>query len=109
MPPPPHPPLAHPERAPAADALHGSPRRATVLWLGLLAATLLTWAVGEGGAAGPAVVTVLAVVSLAKGAAVILDFMALRHAPLLWRALTLGWMALIWALIALAYWSGLPQ
>lgn len=86
---------------------HGTPARSTVLWLLLLAATVLTWVVGERGSSGPLIVTLLAVLSFAKGSVVILDFMALRRAPLMWRVLTLGWMGLIWALIGLAYWNGM--
>lgn len=87
---------------------HGTPARSTALWLLLLAATALTWVAGERGSSGPLIVTLLAVLSFAKGSVVILDFMALRRAPLMWRVLTLGWMALIWALIGLAYWNGMP-
>ncbi len=89
--------------------VHGTPTRATVLWAVLIAATLLTWAMGEGGLGGPLTLAILASISLLKGGAILLDFMALRHAPLLWRALTLGWMLLVWALIGIAYWKGLAQ
>jgi hypothetical protein len=86
---------------------HGTPARATVIWLLLLAATALAWSVGERGAAGPAIAGLLFVVAFAKGALVILDYMALRRAPLLWPVLTLGWMAAVCVLIGLAYWKGL--
>lgn len=86
---------------------HGTPQRATLIWLFLLAATALAWALGEGGAAGPAVFALLFGLALVKGALILLDYMALRHAPVLWRALTLGWLIAVIALIALAYWRGL--
>ncbi|ATE59702.1 cytochrome C oxidase subunit IV family protein [Thauera sinica] len=89
--------------------VHGTPRRATVLWLLLIAATLLTWGMGATDVAGRLTILLLAVLSFWKGSVVILDFMALRHAPLLWRALTLGWMILVWALIAIAYWKGIAR
>lgn len=89
--------------------MHGTPRRATLLWAALIVATLLTWWVGEGGAAGPVIVALLAAISIIKGSIVILDFMALRHAPLMWRLITLGWITLVWVLIGLAYWKGLYQ
>ena len=89
--------------------VHGSPRRATVLWLLLIAATLVTLALGASAFAGRATIALLAVLSFWKGSVIILDFMALRHAPLLWRALTLGWMILVWALIAIAYWKGFAR
>jgi hypothetical protein len=88
---------------------HGTPRRATLLWLGLIAATLSSWALGAAGAAGPAIVGLLAAISLWKGSVIILDFMALRHAPMLWRALVVGWMVLVWAVIGIAYWKALAQ
>ncbi|MBS0544039.1 MAG: cytochrome C oxidase subunit IV family protein [Proteobacteria bacterium] len=89
--------------------VHGTPRRATILWLLLIAATLLTWGLGAADVAGHLTILVLAVLSFWKGSVIILDFMALRHAPLLWRALTLGWMILVWAVIALAYWKGISR
>jgi hypothetical protein len=89
--------------------MHGTPRRTTLLWAALLVATLLTWWVGEDGATGPAIVALLAVISIVKGSIIILDFMALRHAPLMWRLITLGWISLVWVLIGLAYWKGLSQ
>ncbi len=94
---------------PIHNSLHGTPAHATLLWLLLIAATLLTLAIGEGGAAGVGIVALLAAISLLKGGVIILDYMALRHAPLLWRAIVLGWMVLVWAVIAIAYWSGLPR
>jgi hypothetical protein len=90
-------------------ATHGTPRRATILWLALIAATLASWALGATGAGGPAIVGLLAALSLWKGSVIILDFMALRHAPMLWRALVLGWMVLVWAVIGIAYWKALVQ
>jgi cytochrome c oxidase subunit IV len=88
---------------------HGTPKRATWLWLSLIAATLLTWGVGEGGHTGTWIVAALAAISFWKGAVIILDFMALRHAPPLWRILTMGWMVVVWAVIAIAYLKGLSQ
>lgn len=90
-----------------SPSAHGTPARATVIWLVLIAATAFAWMVGERGAAGPAIAALLFVVAFAKGALVILDYMALRRAPLLWPVLTLGWMAAVCALIGLAYWKGL--
>lgn len=83
-------------------------RRSTVLWALLIVATAFTWAMGEGGAGGPAIAALLLGVALLKGTAVILDFMAIGRAPLLWKLVTLGWLALVCALIGLAYWKGMP-
>ena len=68
--------------------VHGTPRSSTILWATLLLATLLTWSMGALGETGRWGVAALAVISFWKGAVIILDFMALRHAPLLWRAIT---------------------
>ena len=89
--------------------IHGSPRRSTLLWATLILATVLTWGMGALGSTGKGAIALLALISFWKGAVIILDFMALRHAPLLWRTLTLGWMVLVWAVIAIAYIKGLPQ
>jgi hypothetical protein len=83
-------------------------RRSTLIWVLLLGATAFTWAVGEGAAGGPAIAALLLGVAAIKGVAVLLDFMALARAPLLWRLITLGWLALTCALIGLAYWKGMP-
>ncbi len=89
--------------------LHGTPRRATVLWATLMIATLLTWGMGLVGATGRGAIAILAAISFWKGAVILLDFMALRHAPLMWRIVTLSWMVIVWAVIAIAYIKGLPQ
>jgi caa(3)-type oxidase subunit IV len=76
------------------------------VWLVMLAATPATWALGEGGANGAWPVLVMLALACLKGVLVILDFMELRHAPLLWRILLLGWLSLVTALIVLFYWIG---
>lgn len=65
------------------------------LWLLLLVATSFTYGLGESGELGQAsMVSVLLIFgfALAKGLGVILDFMDLRHAPILWRNLLMGWL-----------------
>ena len=47
------------------------------------------------------------VIAFVKGRLVILDFMELREAPRLWRALLEGWLILVSSLILLAYWISL--
>ena len=86
---------------------HGTPRRATTIWILLIAATGLTWLLGERGASGAAIASALLAIAFFKGALIILDYMALRRAPLMWPVITLGWMTLVCALIGLAYWKGL--
>ena len=92
-----------------SKSMHGTPRTSTLLWATLILATIATWAMGALGETGTWGVALLAVISFWKGAVIILDFMALRHAPLLWRALTMGWMVVVWAIIAIAYIKGLAQ
>ena len=52
-------------------------------------------------------VGVMFLLAYAKGIMVILDFMELREAPRLWRALLEGWLILVSSLILLAYWISL--
>ena len=76
-------------------------------WLVLMLATLLTWWLGEIGAAGTRAIATMLVIAFIKGRLVILDFMELRHAPRLWRFLLEGWMLLVGSLILLAYWMSI--
>jgi hypothetical protein len=48
----------------------------------------------------------LGVLTVVKGVVVIQVFLEMRHAPALWRWLLLGWLALVIALVALAYLLG---
>jgi len=76
-------------------------------WLVLIIATALTWYLGEVGAAGTAAIVAMLVIAFVKGRLVILDFMELRSAPLMWRLLLEGWLILVSGLILLAYWMSL--
>lgn len=79
------------------------------VWLLLLAATGLTYWLGESGQLGHArLVPVFIIFAAAffKGLLVINDFMMLRHAPSLWRNLLLGWLSFVISMILLAYWLG---
>ncbi|MBL8444481.1 MAG: cytochrome C oxidase subunit IV family protein [Zoogloeaceae bacterium] len=87
--------------------IHATPARALGVWTFLIAATLVTWLVGERGAHGPAVVALMFGLAYIKGSLIILEFMALRRAPLMWRMLTLGWLTSVCAAIAIAYWKGM--
>lgn len=79
----------------------------TRAWLVLMAATALTWYLGEVGAAGTTAIVAMLAIAFIKGRLVILDFMELRAAPRLWRVLLEGWLVLVSALILLAYWISL--
>ncbi len=76
-------------------------------WLVLMAATVITWYLGEVGAAGTASIVAMLVIAFVKGRLVILDFMELREAPRMWRILLEGWLILVSGLILLAYWMSL--
>lgn len=81
------------------------------IWGLLLVATAITWWLGESGqvgAGGMAPVLVIFFLSFFKGLWVINDFMALRHAPSLWRRVVVGWLGVVIVLILLAYRVGLP-
>ncbi|MBP9905685.1 MAG: cytochrome C oxidase subunit IV family protein [Rhodoferax sp.] len=76
------------------------------LWLLLLLATAVTYWLGESGRVGAAntwpVASIFAL-SFMKGFWVINDFMALRHAPPLWRRLLIGWLLLMIGVIVGVY------
>jgi caa(3)-type oxidase subunit IV len=76
-------------------------------WLVLLVATGATWWLGEVGAAGTGAILVMLAIAFIKGRLVILDFMELQGAPLMWRLLLEGWLMLVGGLILLAYWISL--
>ncbi len=76
-------------------------------WLILIVATGMTWYLGEVGAAGTLAIVTMLLIAFVKGRLVILDFMELRNAPALWRALLEGWLILVSSLILLAYWISL--
>jgi len=86
------------------NALNNPANRA---WLVLVFATLITWYLGEVGAAGTAAIVAMLVIAFVKGRLVILDFMELRGAPRLWRTLLEGWLIVVGSLILLAYWISL--
>lgn len=82
------------------------------IWFILLAATAVTYWLGESGLAGHAgMAPIFAMFGLAfiKGILVILDFMGLRHAPPLWKQIVIGWLVFVTSMIVLAYWIGLPN
>ncbi|RDH78873.1 hypothetical protein DVS77_09740 [Mycolicibacterium moriokaense] len=77
--------------------------RAGFSWLLLVAATVISWAVGaEHGTGSMVVLVVLAIASL-KVRLVGLDFMELRHAPLVLRALFEFYCVAIWAVLCGLY------
>jgi cytochrome c oxidase subunit IV len=84
-----------------------SPHILNLVWIVLMAATAVTWFVGEMHAAGPKAVALILAIAGVKGWLVIYDFMALRRVKLIWRVVVLGWLLLVLAIIMLAYRTGL--
>jgi len=76
-------------------------------WIVLLIATAITWYLGEVGAAGTGAIIAMLSIAFVKGRLVILDFMELRGAPLMWRLLLEGWLIVVSSLILIAYWMSL--
>lgn len=89
------------------NTLHTAANRS---WVILIVATGITYWLGESGTAGKAgtiAVFIMLGLALLKGWLVIYDFMELRHAPGLWKALLVGWLIFVLSMIVLAYWMGL--
>ncbi|MDD2989629.1 MAG: cytochrome C oxidase subunit IV family protein [Zoogloea sp.] len=86
-------------------------RHLNTVWVVLLLATLATFAIGETGdmlgITGPVAMLLLLSISIVKGRLVVLDFMGLRGVKFFWRSLLIGWLLLVSALIAVAYWIAL--
>ena len=86
-------------------------RQLNFVWVVLMLATAAAYAIGEVGTqigiAGPLAMAALLAISIVKGRLVMLDFMGLRGVRFFWRGLLLGWLLLVSALIALAYWIAL--
>ncbi len=94
-------------RSGAVSGHHAGTRRVTWIWLLLVGLTVVTYAIARAGFGGPAVMAFLMLTVSVKGHWIIDDFMGLRKAPLLWRGLAHGWMLVVVALIAVAYFKGL--
>lgn len=81
--------------------------RHNLAWIVLLLGTFATWSMGEAGASGTRAIVAMLLIAFVKGRFVILDFMELRGAPMLWRLLLEGWLIFVGSLILLAYWISL--
>ncbi len=82
------------------DRRHGT-------WLLLVLATGITCWVRAGGIVGLAAAAGTLAIAYFKGRLVILDFMELRDAPIIWRAVFEGWLLVVSILIFAAYWLSL--
>jgi len=72
-----------------------------------MALTAATYAAGKAGLGGTAVMVALLASIFVKGHFIIADFMGLRGAPWIWRALVHGWLVLVMGFIAMAFFMGL--
>jgi len=72
-------------------------------WLLLVGATATALWMREDGLEGLTIGATILAIAYAKGRLVVLDFMELRHAPLLWRCLAEGWLLLVSGLIVTIY------
>ncbi len=80
-------------------------RRVTAIWLMLIAATLISWTMGQGDWLGSVRRTSIAIILIAflKIRYVILDFMHLRGAPLIMRIIAECWVVVVCTTIIAFY------
>ncbi|MDV3134104.1 cytochrome C oxidase subunit IV family protein [Mycobacterium sp. 29Ha] len=77
--------------------------RAGLSWLILVAATLVSWAVGADHGTGSMVAIVVLAIAAIKVRLVGLDFMELRHAPIPLRVLFEVYCLAVWAVLSGLY------
>jgi hypothetical protein len=78
-------------------------RPCTRIWLVLMILTGTTFAIGETGWSGTAVMLTVLGTAVIKVEMVANYFMGLRRTRWLWRGLVLGWLILVSGLITIAY------
>jgi len=78
-------------------------RPCTLIWLVLMLLTVATYAIGEAGTGGTAMMLTVLGIAVIKVQMVANYFMDLRHTRWLWRGIVLGWLLLVTGLIAIAY------
>ncbi len=74
-----------------------------LIWIGMVALTLFTYALGKFGFSGIWVVLVLLLTTVIKGTLIIRDYMELRGVSLLWRVIMYGWLWGVTSAIAIIY------
>lgn len=77
--------------------------RAGLTWLLLIAATVVSWAVGAEHGTGSAVAVVVLAIAAVKVRLVGLDFMELRRAPVALRAVFEAYCVTVWAVLSGLY------
>lgn len=78
-------------------------RPCTRIWLLLIILTGVTYAIGEAGLGGMAIMLTVLGTAMIKVQMVANYFMGLRRTTWLWRGIMLGWLLLVATLIAIAY------
>ena len=78
-------------------------RPCTRVWLVLMILTCTTYAIGETGWSGTAVMLTVLGTAAVKVEMVASYFMGLRRTRWLWRGIVLGWLILVSGLITVAY------
>jgi caa(3)-type oxidase subunit IV len=80
-------------------------RVADVVWLSLLTATLAGWWLAEHQGAARWTVPLIMLIAAAKARAVVLHFMELKAAPLIWRLVFEAWVLLNAGMVVGLHWS----
>jgi len=84
-------------------------QKITLIWLGLVLATGLSWQFGHGFGFGDNVhyaTTAVIAISFVKVRYIMLDFMEVRTAPLGLRVALETWVVIVCAVLVFLYWSG---
>lgn len=74
-----------------------------LIWIGMVALTLFTYALGKFGFSGIWLVLLVLLTSVIKGTLIIRDYMELRGVSLLWRVIMYGWLWGVTSAIAIVY------
>lgn len=75
----------------------------TIIWLALVALTIMTFSLGEAGLSGKGIMLTLLAITMIKSQLVANYFMGLRKTKFLWRAIMFGYFVIVGGLIAVAY------
>ncbi|MBI5445758.1 MAG: cytochrome C oxidase subunit IV family protein [Deltaproteobacteria bacterium] len=80
--------------------------RTTLIYVLLVLATAVAWGAAEGSVASGTAAVIIVVIAALKQRAVVLHFMELREAPVVWRCLFEGFLVLAAGAILYGYWLG---
>jgi len=85
------------------NTMINKPVNVHTLWIAMLLLTMATYAMGELGFSGAAVMLFLLLTAAVKATFIIRDFMELRGVSLLWRVIMYGWLLIVCTAIAITY------